>query len=33
MFVGVESSVKFDNNNTLAVDCSDEEFGPIEASL
>ena len=30
--VSVESTAKFDNR-TLAVDCSDEEFGSIEASL
>ena len=32
MFVSVESSDKFDNN-TLAVDCADEEFRSIEASV
>ena len=32
MLVSVESTDKFDNS-TLAVDCSDEEFRSIEASL
>ena len=32
MLVSVESTDRFDNS-TLAVDCSDEEFRTIEASL
>ena len=32
MLVSVESTDKFDNS-TLAVDCSDEDFRPIESSL
>ena len=32
MLVSVDSTNKFDNN-TLALDCSDEEFRSIEASL
>ena len=32
MLVSVESTDKLDNS-TLAVDCSDEEFRSIEASL
>ena len=32
MLVSVESTDRFDNS-TLAVDCPDEEFRPIEASL
>ena len=32
MLGSVESTDRFDNS-TLAVDCSDEEFGSIEASL